>query len=209
MADALASSLDLDMSTVCKDKARSYAYKSDITHLIVKVNDIGNKIKDIGKKVNSKKKSIYIESKLKEYDRLVDKIENGVEKSLDYHEVDRFFREGILDDNCIPTVEKRVYRSIAEKTFLKIARVLVNLKDFDGAEFCLEKAKEYALNNESYAIHDMESYIDRRKMELFNKSDKKLKSDNANEKKGDDSSSCLGCLIALVIIGIILYFIFR
>ena len=209
MADALASSLDLDMSTVCKDKARSYAYKSDITHLIVKVNDIGNKIKDIGKKVNSKKKSIYIESKLKEYDMIVDKIKNGVEKTLDYHEVDRFFREIILEDKYIPTVEKRVYRSIAEKTFLNITRILVESKDFKSAEFCLEKAREYSLNNGSYAIHDMEFYIDWCKMELFNKSDNKLKSDNPSEKKDGDSSSCLGCLIALVIIGIILYFIFR
>ena len=209
MADALASSLDLDISTVCKDKARGYAYKSDITHLIVKVNDIGNRIKDIGKKINSKKKSIYIESKLKEYDMIVDKIKNGVEKTLDYYEVDRFFRGLILDDKSISRVEKRVYRSKAEAIFLNITRVLVESNDFKGAEFCLEKAKEYSLNNGRYPRNGIKSYIDRRKMELFNKSDNKLKSDNPPEKKDDDSSSCLGCLIVLVIIGIILYFIFR
>lgn len=213
MADALASSLDLDISTVCMDKVRgnantniAYLYTNNIQYLIEKVNDIGNKI-------NGKKKYVYINSKLKEYDMLVDKIKNGVEKSLDYHEVDRFFREVIIDDNCIPKVEKRGYRSIAEKTFLDITRVLVDLKDFKGAEFCLERAKLYTHRRNSKilekAINDMKFYIDWRKMELFNKSDNKLKSDNANEKKDDDSSSCLGCLIVLVIIGIILYFIFR
>lgn len=210
MADALGSSLDLDMSTVCKDKARSYAYKSDITHLIVKVNDIGNKIKDIGKKVNRKKKSIYIESKLKEYDMIVDKIKNGVEKALDYREIDQFLREFILDDEYSLTAEKRRYRRIAEKTFLNITRVLLESNDLKGAEFCLEKAKECTLRNWSKEIDNVESYINMRKMGLFNKAhDNKLKSDNTNEKKDDDSSSCLGCLIVLVIIGIILYFIFR
>lgn len=210
MADALASSLDLDMSTVCKNKARSYAYKSDITHLIVKVNDIGNKIKDIGKKVNRKKKSIYIESKLKEYDMIVDKIKNGVEKALDYREIDQFLREFILDDEYSLTAEKRRYRRIAEKTFLNITRVLLESNDLKGAEFCLEKAKECTLRNWSKEIDNVESYINMRKMGLFNKAhDNKLKSDNTNEKKDDDSSSCLGCLIVLVIIGITLYFIFR
>ena len=208
MADALGSSLDLDISTVCIDKVRGYAYKSDITHLIVKVNDIDNKINK-SSRINRWKTRIYNKSKLKEYDMIVEKIKNGVERTVDYREIDRFLRESILDNKSIPTVKKEVYRSRAGKTFLNITRVLLELNDFKGAEFCLEKAKEYSLNNRSNEINDLESDIDKRKMELFNKSDNKLKSDNPSEKKGDDSSSCLGCLIALVIIGIILYFIFR
>ena len=208
MADALGSSLDLDMSTVCIDKVRGYAYKSDITHLIVKVNDIDNKINK-SSRINRWKTRIYNKSKLKEYDMIVEKIKNGVERTVDYREIDRFLRESILDNKSIPTVKKEVYRSRAGKTFLNITRILLELNDFKGAEFCLEKAKEYSLNNRSNEINDLESDIDKRKMELFNKSDNKLKSDNPSEKKGDDSSSCLGCLIALVIIGIILYFIFR